>query len=86
MLLQMFARQPSTLWLARSLITMPTGKCDKLNRKSIKSFPASANTTLWAFVSTRSFKLICLLVASVVKEDATETETVFLEWYNPARP
>jgi hypothetical protein len=42
----------------RSRMTVPTGKASRLRRKSTKSFPASAKTTLLRFASIRSFKLI----------------------------
>uniref|UniRef100_A0A6N2MRW9 Uncharacterized protein n=1 Tax=Salix viminalis TaxID=40686 RepID=A0A6N2MRW9_SALVM len=39
-------------------MTVPRGKASRLRRKSTKSFPASAKTTLLCFESIRSFKLI----------------------------
>ena len=45
------------LFLVNRRIIVPTGRERRLKRKSTKSFPASANKTLFPFVSIRSFKL-----------------------------
>ncbi|PKU68728.1 hypothetical protein MA16_Dca014198 [Dendrobium catenatum] len=37
---------------------LPSGRVRKLNRTSMKSLPASANTTRFCSLSTRSLKLI----------------------------
>ncbi|KQK02226.2 hypothetical protein BRADI_2g00105v3 [Brachypodium distachyon] len=41
-----------------SLATVPTGSVRRARRKSTASLPASANSTRFAFVSTRSFRVI----------------------------
>nr|GMC98239.1 hypothetical protein Iba_chr05dCG14690 [Ipomoea batatas] len=68
-----FPREPTMeLWFT-SLITVPSGKHMRWNKKSTKGSSASAKTTFRAFLSTRSFKLITVdEAAAIVQRDRNE--------------
>ncbi|CAN1235558.1 hypothetical protein LINPERPRIM_LOCUS4542 [Linum perenne] len=70
MLWYKFPRQPTISFLDKSLTTVPSGKENRVKRKSTNSFPASANRTLFPFLSTRSFSVtleVLLVVSSIEK-------------------